>query len=168
MLFLRAGVWHGEALTEVREGADGAGDDALIAAFEAVQELHCGRVADGRVEAACLEVLVIGVLIPFQFEIHGLRLQFPAARETPGGRDHLLDDGEFDTVAGFKALDEVLGEFLEDIGVLGLQHDDLGEDAVFDCVLGRFGFAFGGFGPARLATVDARGFGFGQGHGCSW
>ncbi len=68
-------------------------------------------------EAAGCEVLLIGVLILFHFEVQSLRLHLPAARETPGGRDHLLDDGEFDAVAGLKAADEIFGEFLEGIGI---------------------------------------------------
>ncbi len=113
-------------------------------------------------------IVSIGIVILVHLEIQGIRLHGPAARETPGGRDHLLDDGEFDVVAGLKTENEFFGEYLEGIGTFIAQQHDLCEEAVLDGVLGRLGFAGRGLGPARFGSVDARGFGFGQGHGYSW
>ena len=130
---LVAGQWG--AFAEVDEGAVGAGADALIAVFEAVEHLQRGTGGDGSLEAAGGDGLHVGAAVLLHFEIHDFGLHEPGAGEAPSGGDDLFDEREFDGVAGLVALDELMVEFLESYRAFILEDERPGEVAVFGGVL---------------------------------
>jgi hypothetical protein len=89
--------------------------------------------------------------------IHHLGLDGPAAVLAPVGGGHFLDERQFDAVGGLKVLDVRAEEGGEGFGVLAVEDDGLGKEAMADGVHGRALFSLGGDGSVGAGSVGPRG-----------
>lgn len=142
--------------------------DAHQGRFIAHQELEggagLGQLAEDVGEAAVVvdfaELFVNIVLRERELVIEQAGFESADAAQTPAGDGHGMDQLHFRLVGGLVAGDEGVEEVVEIVFVLVRQDGESCGESMAQGVAGRFGFAFGGDGSARLGAVDACGIRF--------
>jgi len=148
------GEHRGELFAEKGEVAEAAGMDQVEAGLVAEEEVEFGvrgGVCEGGDEAIELGRGGVG----FHLGIEGAHFDGAGAAGPPIGGNHFFDDGELDCVDGLKTGHVGIVDFAKGIGIFVAEQQALGENAVFEGVLGRPGFALGSFGTAGQGAVGA-------------
>ena len=118
----------------------------------------------------CSATHVLVVFLEALFEVRGLGIHFdvehggfeaPDAAETPTGGYDVGEKVDFDLVGGLKIVDVLVQHFCELLGVLALEDQGFGGQAVTEGVHRAGGESLGRFRAAGFGAVDSGGFGFG-------
>ncbi len=134
-------------------------DLAVEAGFIAVQQMQhprlAGEVAEGlRHRVSLVEGDGLAVI---DGDIEDFGFDTADSHTPPVGRDEVIDQHAGDGVGGLEKVMELGGELVEVLLGLLFEDDVFGEEAVFERVPGRFGFAFGRDGAFGFGSVGAGG-----------
>lgn len=147
------------------EGCQGAVGVAAVAGFVAVEQGEnfgvVGERPEGEIEARvavdAVVVLLHFVLLVDHFDVERGGLDREDAFEAPASGDQLLDQAEFDLVAGFEGGQVGVAHRLEFLfGFIG-EDEIAGVEAMRDGVCGRAGDSFRGLAAFGEGSVGARG-----------
>jgi hypothetical protein len=137
------GLGGGAGSLELQEGGDAAVVYPVVMGLVPVKEPDCGGI--GEFVDGIEEILAVAA---GRFDIgeFGIEEDYLHSVGAPGGGDHFLNDIHFDVVGGEKAGDVLVEVRLEVGGVLFVEDDAFGEEALAECILGGFA-KLGSFWP---------------------